>query len=175
MFNIKFKEIVMTSLAKTFFLTVISSSMLICLMSERKASALKTDWNSPELRTPELNIKTCSVLQTTANRIWQENRISFQEFEKKQILEQAYPRTMDHPGGTVLSLAYTMRLCKGGYITKISPLGKRICEGTLLAYIDTGMKKPKFYWAPGYDMDTRTPYLGNYPKVDEARYCRYVG
>lgn len=181
----------MKPLATVFFLTFISSLLLVNMGVKREASAEDGDGYSTEngvlywrdLKNKDIN--TCSGLQEVANKIWAEDQISFQGFEKKKVNHYYTPRYMDHPGGTILAHPATFRICKGGYVTSISPLGKRVCEGTLLAFISPETKEPKYFWAPGYDMDTSPPglsylsrsyssTLGNYPTRDEARYCRYV-
>jgi hypothetical protein len=117
---------------------------------------------------------TCQGLQDAANKIKWDKKTKFQGFEENKIIKEALPQYMDHPGGSIIALAYNYWMCKGGYVTLESPLGKRVCEGTLYAYITTEMKKPKMHWAPGYSMSTGTTNRGNYPTEDEARFCRYI-
>jgi hypothetical protein len=121
--------------------------------------------------------KTCRELQDAANKGKWSKKTVFSGFAEQSIIKEGSPQHMNHPGGTIIALARSTWICKGGYITIVSPMGKRVCEGTLFGYLTTEMNEPELYWSPGYKMDTdslRIADLGNYPAADEERFCRYV-
>jgi hypothetical protein len=102
-------------------------------------------------------IDTCADLQKLANKRAKErgwNQI-FHGFEDLPIRTNVY---MSTPRGTD-------RLCQLGYLTSISPMGKKICR----AHIYTNTESTKMRWSIGY---FRTTFYD--PVNYESEHCRWL-
>jgi hypothetical protein len=102
-------------------------------------------------------INTCRELQDAANRMKWSNPTTFQGFENLQVETRAYRYSSKGED----------RLCQLGYITVISPMGKRICKGYL--YTDVERKPRKIIWGSAY-MSTNM----NSPRYSSSDFCRYI-
>jgi hypothetical protein len=99
---------------------------------------------------------TCADLQRIANKAWKEDGIVFQGFEKLPMQTDVY---IQH------EKERTDRLCQLGYFTKVSPMGKQICQG----YIYTNTESTEI--RSGYGR-FRTSFYDR--ENSESEYCRYI-
>jgi hypothetical protein len=99
-------------------------------------------------------IDTCSELQRRANKAWRNDNTVFQGFENLPVDRNA-----------TISNAGDDRLCQLGYITRITPMGKEVCQG----YLYTNINLKKIHWGYGYRQ--RTIWDDPGPRSD---YCRYI-
>jgi hypothetical protein len=101
------------------------------------------------------SVNTCADLQKVANRIAKNRGISFQGFEGLPAQTNIYPQK---PKGTD-------RLCQFGYLTSVSPMGKKICR----AHIYANTEEPDIRWDIGRHRSTFYA-----PENYESEYCRYI-
>jgi hypothetical protein len=109
-------------------------------------------------------INTCRELQDAANRMKWSNPTTFQGFENLQVNTKPYKYG---PGDNDYHGSGSDRLCQLGYVTVISPMGKRICKGYL--YTDVERKPSKIIWGSAY-MSTSI----NSPRYRKSDFCRYI-
>jgi hypothetical protein len=98
---------------------------------------------------------TCAGLQAMANKAYKKFNTSFQGFEGIPMQTNVYNFKAEG----------TDRLCQLGYMTKITPMGKRICR----AHIYTNIKEENMRVGIG---PIRTTFYD--PENSESEYCRYV-
>jgi hypothetical protein len=102
-------------------------------------------------------INTCRELQDEANRRKWSKPTTFQGFENLRVETRAY----------YYSSKGEDRLCQLGYITTISPMGKRICKGYL--YTNAESESGEIRWGTAY-MSTNM----NSPRYSDSDFCRYI-
>jgi hypothetical protein len=90
---------------------------------------------------------TCATMQDHFNTLKWRNKTIFEGFENRDYVHNS-------------TYSGTSNICRGGYITEISPLGRLICYGYMLQapvqrYDLPGFRhKASYYWNYGYDGDS---------------------
>jgi hypothetical protein len=109
-------------------------------------------------------VSDCAELQRYANtrkHTWPgSSDTSFSGFENAKLVyleERYHERSSDH---------FDRYECEFGYITSISPLGKKVCYGFLKMRYKVTSKKPGLMWGYAYSDYSFPP--------PESKYCRYV-
>jgi hypothetical protein len=128
-------------------ISILISVSVLGIMSQREMLALELS--------QRLNvINTCSHMQEAANAVTWKYKTVFHGFENLPMNTKA----------TIL-YAGRDRLCQLGYITRFTPMGKEVCQGSLYTRSDTS----KISWGYGYFR----PNLHS-PVNNKSDFCRYV-
>jgi hypothetical protein len=117
------------------------------VMGQREILALKNSQKSSA-------IDTCSQMQEAANAVKWRYKTIFHGFENLPMNTNA---TTIYAGRD--------RLCQLGYITRFTPMGKEVCQGSLYTRNDT----TKIWWNYGY----YRPNLYS-PVNNKSDFCRYT-
>jgi hypothetical protein len=132
-----------------FNLLVTSNILFFAFFSQAKTSALvvKTQVKMPN---------TCAELQNQANKASWRHKMIFEGFENLPMQTEV---TLLYAGRNI------DRLCQLGYITKITPQGKEVCQGFIYTRTNSDDIQSNYgYFRPNLHS----------PVNNKSDFCRYV-